>query len=359
MRPSRNRRRRRRKDDEFWARPAMVPTTVGQAAGEHAARARRWRRLVKANFVAFPFAVLALLIVTAQLVTTTGAVREDHGGDTVPTVVRAEALDTVGDWLGSPGSPLPGARVLGWDGATRTAWPDVTEEKDRTYDVWVAYVLVSTDTALYRAGVQVNLGGAGASVVGTPSLELVPLAAGATTTGAPWPGTTAVSASDAVERAVTAWAQAYVSGDPGRLTTVVADPDTTHTYLPVPGFTGVRTTVNATAYHAYARGDEPDTSVLMVNVTLAVEHDGADKPAQVTLDLLVSDPTTGSARVTAWGAPGTGPALTPYANAVGQGGDAVAPTGTPGLTPAPTGTPGLTPAPTGTSTPTTPGPKES
>ena len=89
------------KKADFWARPGMMPTAAGEAAGDHAVKARRWRRLVKANFIAFPFAVLALVMVVAQLVTITGAGRDNTGGDGVPTVVRAEALDTVSDWLSS------------------------------------------------------------------------------------------------------------------------------------------------------------------------------------------------------------------------------------------------------------------
>lgn len=344
------------KKSDFWARPGMMPTAAGEAAGDHAVKARRWRRLVKANFIAFPFAVLALVMVVAQLVTITGAGRDDTGGDGVPTVVRAEALDTVSDWLSSKNPPLTEAKVIGWDGATKLTWPDTTDKKDRTYDVWVAHVLVSSGSDLYRAGVEVSLEGASASVVGTPSLDMIPPAedSSATTTNSVlWPGTTAVSAPDAVDRAVQAWAQAYVSGDSKKLTTVMADPDASHSYLPISGVTRATATVNGAAYHAYGRGKEPDTSVLMVSATLSAERDGLDKPAQITFDLLISDPTTGSARVTAWGAPGTGPTLTPYANAVGAGaGDSLrSPTATASTSESPTANPTATSTPTPSPTP--------
>lgn len=351
--------RRKDKGADFWDQPAMVPTTAGEAAGEHASRARRWRRLVKANFIAFPFVALALVMLTAQFIIGTGNSQDDATGDGVPTAVRAEAIDVVGDWINSSTPPLNGAKVIGWDGATKLPWPKTTEEKDRTYDVWVAHVLVSTDTALYRAGVQVSLSGTSASVVGTPSLEMIPPAANSSSTvvgGAPWPGTTSVSASDAVTRAVQAWAQAYVSGDQTKLTTVVADPDTSHAYLPVSGFTNVTATVNGAAYRAYGRGEQPDTSLLMANVTLAAARDGLDKPAQITFDLLISDPTTGSARVTAWGATGSGPTLTPYANAVGSdSADTKTASPTPSGTASPTASstapaPSATPTPSGTAT---------
>ena len=273
--------KRKRKDADFWSRPAMVPTAAGEVAGGHAARARRWRRLVRANFIAFPVLVLALVMTVTQLITTSVGSRDGDGGDGVPTAVRAEALDAVDDWIGSDNPPLTGARVIGWNGATELAWPDAAEEKDRTYTVWVAHVLVSTDAAVYDVGVRIDLDGAGASVAGSPSLEMIPPAASTAANGTGWPGTVPVSASDAVTRAVQAWAQAYTSGDRTRLTTVIADPDASHAYLPVSGFTGATATVNGAAYHAYRRGGDPDTSELMVSVTLAVERDGLDKPARI------------------------------------------------------------------------------
>ena len=322
---------RRSRRGNFWARPAMAPTAQGREAGAHAARARRWRRLVAANFVAFPFAVLALLMVTAQLITGSSGNQGQTSGDSVPTVVRAEAIRAVDQWLGSDEPPLADARVAGWDGAEKMEWPDSIPEKDRTYDVWVARVLVSTDASVYVAGVQVTVDAEGAAA-GVPSLEVLPSAQEQSADSTRWPGTSAVSVSGAVDRAVSAWAQAYTSGDPVALTTLVSDPDTQHSYLPISGFTSVTATVNSAAWHAYPKGGDPDTSQLMVNVTLAVERDGLSTPAQMTFDLLVTAPTTGSARVTAWGAPGSAPTLTPYSNAVtstSEGRSSGAPTPTP------------------------------
>ena len=187
--------KRKRKDADFWSRPAMVPTAAGEAAGGHAARARRWRRLV---------------MTVTQLITTSAGSRDGDGGDGVPTAVRAEALDAVDDWIGSDNPPLTGARVIGWNGATELAWPDAAEEKDRTYTVWVAHVLVSTDTAVYDVGVRIDLDGAGASVAGSPSLEMIPPAASTAANDTGWPGTVPVSASDAVTRAVQAWALSLI-----------------------------------------------------------------------------------------------------------------------------------------------------
>ncbi|ARD42528.1 hypothetical protein [Actinomyces gaoshouyii] len=312
---------RRGRTKQFWAREAMAPTPAGWEAGAHAVRAKRWRRLVRANFVAFPVAVLALIIVVSQLVTSQSGGAGTTGGDGVPTVVRAEALSAVGEWLGSDDPPLANAEVAGWDGAERLEWPEFTEEEDRTWEAWVARVLVSSDAGVYVAGVQVVVGADGAAATGAPSLEVVPSAAGGPSAsgGARWPGTSSAPASDTVVRAVRAWAQAYISGDAAALTTVVADPDTTHSYLPVSGFTSVTPTVDGAAWRAYARGDDPDTSQMMVAVTLSVERDGMSRPVPMSFDLLVTDPTTGAARVTAWGASGSGPTLLPYGNAVSAG----------------------------------------
>jgi hypothetical protein len=345
----------RGKRKNFWARQAMVPTVNGQAAGEHAAKARRWRRLVRANFIAFPFAILALMMALSQLINVQADKQTQVSGDGVPTAVRAQALDTVSDWLGSDRSPLSEATVAGWDGAEKLEWPKSSDEKDRTYEVWVAHVLVSTSSNVYVAGVQITVGDDGASVAGAPSLETVPSGdRESMSEGAQWPGTDVTPASDSVTRAVQAWAEAYTSGDPVRLATVVADPDTSHSYTPISGFTKVTATINSAAYHAHKKGSDPDESQMMARVTLAVDRDGLSQPAQLAFDLLVTDPTSGSAKIAAWGAPGSGPTLTPYANAITTSDTENA--ATPGATPIPGGapTPGGTgtPAPSTTTTPT-------
>jgi len=71
------------------------------------------------------------------------------------------------------------------------------------------------------------------------------------------------------------------------------------------------------------------------------------------LCLLIPDPATGSARVTAWGAPGTGPTLSPYVNAVGAGaGDSLkSPTATASTSESPTANPTATSTPTPSPTP--------
>lgn len=349
--------RRKRNKKDFWARQAMATTAAGQAAGEHSVKARRWRRLVKANFIAFPPAVLALVIALAQLITTQAGDQPQAFSDSEPTAVRAQALDTVSDWLSSDKSPLTEAKVEGWDGAEKLEWPETTEKKDRTYQVWVARVLVSTDSNNYVAGVQVTVDDEGTSVTGAPSLEAIPSTANknSISDGSQWPGTSAVPASDAVTRAVQAWADAYVSGNSTTLTTIMADPDTKHSYIPISGFTSVTATVNTSAYHAYSKGNKPDESQLMVSVTLACKRDGQSQLAQLTFDLLVADPTTGSAKVTAWGAPGSGPTLTPYTNAITtsdtEGTATPMPSITPGTTPTPTAK--SSPSSSATSTPTT------
>ena len=328
---------RKRERTRFWTQPAMVPTAAGEQAGQHAKRAKRWRRLVMACTVSFPIMVITLMLVVAQSVVGGASTTQGGAGDGVPTQVRAEALDAVGDWLASEVSPLADAQVLGWDHAETVPWPESVDEKDRTHTVWAAHVLVGTGTAVYDAGVQVNYSpSVGATVVGSPSLLPLPMTQGASDEISLWPGTTSVAASEATTRAVEAWAQAYTSGDSDALATVISDPDASHLYSPLSGFTQATAQIEVAAYRAYKRGDHPDTSVLMVSVTLHAQREGQEKPSQLSFDLLVSEPTTGAARVTAWGSPGSGPSLRPYENAVvvGNGPETSTPSASP--TPAPT-----------------------
>lgn len=327
--------RRKRERTRFWTQPAMVPTEAGEQAGQHARRAKRWRRLVMACTVTFPIMVITLMLVVAQSIVGEADTSTSAGAE-VPTQVRAEALDAVGDWLASETSPLSDAQVLGWDRAESVPWPENVDDEDRTHTVWAAHVLVSTSAGIYDAGVQVNYEpSTGATVVGAPSLLPVPVSRDISSEISLWPGTTSVAASEATTRAVEAWAQAYTSGDADALATVVSDPDASHRYSPISGFTHTTTQVEIAAYRAYNRGDKPDTSLLMVSVTLYAQREGQDKPSQLSFDLLVSDPTTGAARVTAWGSPGSGPNLKPYENAVVVASDSAS-GGTPSTTPTPT-----------------------
>lgn len=305
--------RRKNKQREWWSAPLQVPTDNGLDTGARWRAARRMRWFVTGSVLLCPVLALALILVVSQ---TLSGGREPTVVPTqveVPSQVRAVALDEVTSWLAADPSPLPGATVLGWDRAEQALTRGATP---LGWEVWTAYVLASTKDAVYQVGVQVNYSPtAGAEVAGTPSLDLVPPSQEGWSNN-DWAGAVPVTVDDATARAINAWAQAFVSGDSDALTTVVADPDVSHLYVPLSGISEVSVTVDRAAARATTVEATPDATTLMVSVRLSITRTGAQQAVEVSYDLLVTGAGTGGARVVAWGPPGTGPTLKAWDNAV-------------------------------------------
>src|SRR5699024_6856148 len=131
---------------------------------------------------------------------------------------------------------------------------------------------------------------------------------------------------------VTSWAQAFTSGDPDKLRLATGDPDGSHSYMPLSRVSLVGSDVTAVAVpkdQLTDQGKAPDNpSSLVVRVSLALQwgsgpaegqesgQEQVPESSRVTYDLLLTGTDTASPRVVAWGGPGSGPGLTPYANAV-------------------------------------------
>lgn len=308
------RRKSKTKNDDWWSAPLQVPTDNGLDTGARWRAARRMRWFVTGCVLLCPVLALALILVVSQTLSKnhdpSSSAPQNRG---IPSQVRAAALEEVDSWLTTDPSPLPGATVLGWDRAEIISSSNATA---LTWDVWSVYVLVSTDTAVYQVGVQVNYSQTeGAETVATPSLDLVPPSREGWSTG-DWAGASPVTADDTTTRAVNAWAQAFVSGDADALTTVVADPDASHSYVPLSGVSKVSVSIIRAATRAASAEATPDASTLMVSVKLSITRPNAQRPADISYDLLVTGAGTGSARVVAWGPPGTGPVLKTGDNAV-------------------------------------------
>ncbi|MDO4243530.1 MAG: hypothetical protein Q4C85_07205 [Actinomyces sp.] len=330
----------RRKKQDWWSAPSQVPTDNGLDTGARSRAARRMRWFVTGSVLTWPVLALALILVVSQTLSGGQEPTSTHTQAEVPSQVRATALEEVTSWLAADPQPLPGATVLGWDRAEQVPARGATP---LGWEVWTAYVLASTEEAVYQVAVQVNYSPtAGAEVVGTPSLDLVPPSSqGWSTTD--WAGAVPVTVDDATTRAINAWAQAFTSGDSDALTTVVADPDVSHQYVPLSGVSEVQVAVDRAAARATEPEATPDTQTLWVAVRLSITRTGSEQAVEVSYDLLVTGAGTGGARVVAWGPPGTGPTLEAWGNAVTAGRPS---------TPQSTQTPQVpVPAPSGEATP--------
>lgn len=258
---------------------------------------------------------------------------------------RAEAMVTVQNWLASPESPLSNARVLGWESTTDLPGPPKPEnanaaqvEEDPVSLMAVRFLVAQTpvetsegqivgvDSAyastLYLVEVLVAETESGAvTTVGKPSLLPTPPSIKNAVTGADrWPSLEdAANPTDQAQTAITAWAAAMTSGSPQDLRSVVNDGDGSRAYVPLTGMTLLNTQVGDGAVLKTTGGEEPEAKEIVVAVTLTMTDNPACedcRKAVAEYDVLITDANTVTPRVVAWGAPGTGPVLVPYMNAV-------------------------------------------
>ncbi len=241
---------------------------------------------------------------------------------------RAAATRVLNAWLGQEPSPLPGGVLVSWDGAEEVPFTPVfneesgkqTNEKPGYISELNSFTLLGSEGASYRATVQVLVDPrGGAKPLGGPSLErVVDPANDSWSDGAPWPGLISEqNIPEAVQTAVEGWSEAYVSGRPPRLASIVGDGDPSHIYTPLYGVS-----VSSVEATDMATPDSKNPGRRIVRVEMQLLWDGqklpdvADsKPLLTTMDLLVERADGAAPVVTAWGGPGSGPLLKRYGNA--------------------------------------------
>ncbi|WP_277212292.1 hypothetical protein [Isoptericola croceus] len=287
------------------------------------------RRRRRARWVVLAWPALIPMLIGAGIVSQAGAEDDQVAAVQGSTPGRAAAEQAVRQWLMSEPSPLPGGQVQSWDGAEFVVRPPdpAAGPDDPHHDLELhTMTLVTDDGRLYTAGVQVAISDAlGAVVVGTPSLEPVAPAADVSAWSEleGWPDTTPLAVPESVTDAVASWASAYASGDPVALRQNVSDPSEEHSYVPL---TAVAQATAETRFGAALTPDFDELAApeMVVRAELSLVWAGQEElidemsldSTPMTFDVLVTGADTASPKVVAWGAPGTGPQLTPYANAV-------------------------------------------
>lgn len=295
-----------------------------------ALRRERWKRRALQTIA---WGVLPVCLVTAfatnAAVNANTAASNTHVSSTSvnASAGKAAAYAAVQEWLSAVPSPLPGAGIVSWDGfAVETAPepdPDDTA-KAPTYRFETHTFTLARGTQLYTAAIQVAVDGdASAVVTSTPTLTPI-VSASIDDQLDTWFGFDTANASASVSDAVTAWADAFTSGDADELRRAVQDKDSAHTYVPL---TGVDAVISATIIAAadVPTGDDnvkPTQMILRVEVSVwwdgekPADETSTTKPKPITYDLLVDDADTASPFVVAWGAVGSAPTLKPHSNAL-------------------------------------------
>lgn len=305
-----------------------VPRREAPVGRDLSKRQRFYRRAIKAAIVLLPLSLLTNIFILGSNISTPSP---QVSVEQVDPAARAAATIAVQAWLDSPVSPVPGiGQILSWDGAETMARPEQTEAQAQRnplpdYDLQIhSFTIRDGLGATYVASIQVGVDPiAGALAFGTPSLMPVAITdTSAFSNSTPWMGLLVTTAPDAVSGAITAWANAFTSGDPDALRLAVQDENGKHTYVPLFNVAGHDVTVSRAAYLTEPGASVNATSTRMVvQVKLTVQWVGAAKPTSlsqaptITYDVLVERVGTGAPVVVAWGNPGAGATFTAYQNA--------------------------------------------
>lgn len=318
-------------------------------------RARKWRWVIIACLVLMPVCVVGSLSVLQRVDTDPNADAVSFAQMSAPG--RDVAQRAVDVWLSDVSNPIPGGVVASWDGARKLdvyvpRSEEAKLEKGEVQDRWVhdftvrrdggqaqsgaqsgdSVVPVGTDGQvvgeLYRVSQLVKCSGAGGCVtVGMPSVVPLPGQDASVSDGlASWPWSKNAQAPAPVVDAVGAWVDAFTSGDSTKLRVQVADPDSSHEFVPLSGVVAVQWQIVESAYRFGADGFDqaPDSSdEMIVRVRLSVDRGVRDEHgdpvlAPMDMDVLVVGAKS-APRVVAWGGVGTGYELKAFENATVKG----------------------------------------
>ncbi|MFE6966752.1 hypothetical protein ACFVAJ_16710 [Agromyces sp. NPDC057679] len=257
--------------------------------------------------------------------------------DQVDSPGKAEAIIATDAWLASVPAPIVDGHVVSWDGfrdIDRPKLDELTKKAVTTpgYDIEMhRFTIADAAGNRYTSEVAVAVSKReGAVALSTPSLSpLAPSATGWASTGT-WYGLQTATASDEVQVAVTDWAEAFASGDPGVLRQRVGDEASNHSYMPLNGVASVEASVITAGSRpviedGVVSDDDPKELIAQVQLKLVwLDSEGNPRNDKqnssgnsvITYDVLIAKANTASPQVVAWGGPGSGTSLEKFQNAV-------------------------------------------
>lgn len=254
--------------------------------------------------------------------------QEEEVQSAVESPQKARAITEVQAWLDGKPSPIPNGRILSWDYVERMVVPE-PEQKDPNVEpdiplMEIHHLSVGTDTGVtFDVAVQLSTTRvSGTVLVGGPSMILAAPGGGdAGNNVQPWPTLEEWNPTEATTVAVETWLRAYTGSSPDELRVVVGDERENVSYLTLPGGEFSDLTVSRAAIREM--GDDGESArVVVVRVSFALSwtgyglEDGETATSHVSYDVLITGASTASPRVVAWGAPGSGAVIEPYANAI-------------------------------------------
>lgn len=296
-------------------------------------RTKLWRILIIVACVCAPISLLICMGNTATIDDAVTEAQAVNANMTVDKPGKNAALQSINTWLTGSNSPFPsGTSNLTWDGAQKTSdYMESSGDSSVSVQTWVHTFSFTDSTGSVRRVTQnTMIRDNVANAVGTPSI----LPEDPTTTSSSNEGNSAPQGYRSLDNAsqldalVTTWAKSYVGKDVSAFTVLVADPDTNHVYQPANVGTFDNAAINWGVWQDQNADGENNGTYAVLNVTItfkpyATTNTSADDQSQhqtqsasTELNLLVSNPTLGSAKIVDWGGSGQVSNLEPYANAL-------------------------------------------
>ncbi|WP_422759089.1 hypothetical protein [Paenarthrobacter sp. C1] len=326
---ARNANKNNNRPDDFWLHDAEeLPRADVGAVRTTVKRMKLVKIWIVSSCVLLPIALLAIISFLPKFLEEPVVAQAPVNQLDSPT--KAAAMKSVQDWLNKQPSPMPGARILSWDGVDVQAEPKTTTDSKgnvtETQGLQLNNLtLISPSGSIFSTQVQVAYSPTrGAKVLGEPTL--IPHAPDDKQSWPnlkAWPGLVQTSKLPPVEQAAAAWAKAFTSGDPDALRLAVGDTSPDRSYVPLVQATASNVAVGDVAARPLPADADKDTKPTQVvaQVSFGISWEGqnlgtAQTPARVTYDVLIDKADTAAPQVVAWGGAGSGESLKPYMNAV-------------------------------------------
>lgn len=249
------------------------------------------------------------------------------------------ALQAVYEWLDDDNGAFQyGYANLWWNGATEVASTS-TDDSDQSGTRYWSHQMSLTDKSdgSTRDITQlVSVTDGVSTAVGTPTV--LPKAAISNSGSDSYrpDGYAQLDQTASLTNMVGAWAKAYVGKDSNALTVLVGDPDSDHAYQPssLGAYQNssldwlVQCNRDGSAVDKQDESDDPEWAAANVRISFrpyekkAEVTDGSDAEVKsvnnvdISVTVLIHNPTRGSAKIVDWGATGSLTTLSPFSNAV-------------------------------------------
>jgi hypothetical protein len=308
-----------------------LPRADIELVGKSDKRVKVGRFVILSCLVLTPIMSLAWIVAIPKLLETPEPVKV--ADNLVTSETKPTAILAVESWLAQSPAPLPGGRLVSWDGVEIQATPSLTSDPNTNQTIETQGLELHNMTVASGTGsvftTQVQVGYSpfrGAQLIGKPTL--IPRAPDDKTSWpnlTAWPNLTKVTKTEEIDQAVSAWVNAFTSGNPNTLRLAIGDTGANRSYVPLNQATPSDIQVTDTASPAGDVKSSDSTqkrpSSVVARVSFAVRWQGqtvttSDTLSRVSYDVLIEKADTAAPVVVAWGGAGSGETLKAYMNAV-------------------------------------------